>query len=1049
MKIAMSLFLGACMVLGSLMLAVPADSGSVEERVLAQIPGGVLRINSNAGFAGNASSGDGTVGAPWIIENWTINGNGTRACIYIGNTTDYFIVRNCSVFNASLDYDNPPNYSAGILCYNVTNGILFNNTANNSANGIVLYNSSCEIIQNNVSANVDCGIQAVYSANWSAINNTLYDNFVGLNVTDSGFNMNHAIYHNSFIENDCQAIDILGARFWDSGYPGGGNYWSDYTGVDIYNGPDQNSVGPDGIGDTDYPVGAVTNDRYPLMEQYHGQSFTETVLPYALSWHPEGANISISEVIRIQWNESMNWTSVESGFSYTNGTDVWTGLDGSWFHIPGTFNSTFAPAQPFEFGTKYTVTISCNVTDFIGNPLDQNHSGTGGEWPEDVLVWNFTTVAQDLTPPWAANYTPVGTNVPINAVIRINWTETMNWTSVDDSFTYTDGVTNWTTQNGTWAHTAGNISTFTPNLPFAFETKYWVRVNCTATDMVGNALDQNRSGTGGEWPKDVLLWNFTTDDRAPFVISTVPANGQVDVNPNQPLKITFSERMNVSSVETGFSYTNGTDTWGDPDGLSYWNAAMTEFTYAPAEPLPLNQSFTATLKGSMVRDTGGKTLEGDFVWSFRTWLDPPAPHIVDTYPPNGAFNVNVNTYINIAFDSEMDTDSLVGAFSYTDGLRVWTLANGTIDWFSGNTLLSFQPIEKLRFGATYTVRVTSNATSIFGKRLDGNGNGIPDISDDYVFAFRTTAEPPMVLTFYPPANQMNVPVSLAALYINFSKPMDITSVTNAVSIYPVVAFMPAFYSAGMNMTLLLSAQLLEATQYRVTVLGTATDLSGIKLDGNSDGWAGDKFVFSFFTTGIVQPPKPVVVSVFPTDNSTIPIEPFFVSVTFNVEMNRTSVQNAFRFRNATDDNINGTFLWHTSGKIFRFTPSETLAYNTTYTAVLLGTAKDKTGVPIGNATTWQFITEAEVQPASLMDWLIYGAIIFLVLMVVILFMANRSLRRELKRTRVKLKRLKRDMGVKDDEKPDAPSEKVEAAEDEVPVEEMPREPASESENMEN
>jgi nitrous oxidase accessory protein NosD len=41
---------------------------------------------------------------------------------------------------------------------------------------------------------------------------------------------------------------------WDDGYPFGGNYWSNYTGIDEYSGPSQNETSSDGIGDTPYVV---------------------------------------------------------------------------------------------------------------------------------------------------------------------------------------------------------------------------------------------------------------------------------------------------------------------------------------------------------------------------------------------------------------------------------------------------------------------------------------------------------------------------------------------------------------------------------------------------------------------------------------------------------------------------------------------------------------------------------------------------------------------------------------------------------------------------
>jgi hypothetical protein len=75
------------------------------------------------------------------------------------------------------------------------------------------------------------------------------------------------IYHNNFVGNTIQAsVDSASvSNAWDNGYPSGGNYWSDYNGTDLYNGPYQNVTGSDGIGDTTYSIDANNTDHYPLM----------------------------------------------------------------------------------------------------------------------------------------------------------------------------------------------------------------------------------------------------------------------------------------------------------------------------------------------------------------------------------------------------------------------------------------------------------------------------------------------------------------------------------------------------------------------------------------------------------------------------------------------------------------------------------------------------------------------------------------------------------------------------------------------------------------
>jgi len=80
------------------------------------------------------------------------------------------------------------------------------------------------------------------------------------------------VYQNNFDNNYIQAIDTNSTNnSWDNGYPSGGNFWSDFTGVDNCSGPNQDVCpSPDGIGDTPYMF-SYNQDNYPLMNPYSGQ----------------------------------------------------------------------------------------------------------------------------------------------------------------------------------------------------------------------------------------------------------------------------------------------------------------------------------------------------------------------------------------------------------------------------------------------------------------------------------------------------------------------------------------------------------------------------------------------------------------------------------------------------------------------------------------------------------------------------------------------------------------------------------------------------------
>jgi uncharacterized repeat protein (TIGR01451 family) len=73
------------------------------------------------------------------------------------------------------------------------------------------------------------------------------------------------IYHNNIIDNTQQAYDGTSVNLWNATYPTAGNYWSDYTGIDVMSGPLQDQPGSDGIGDTPYVIDVDSQDYYPLM----------------------------------------------------------------------------------------------------------------------------------------------------------------------------------------------------------------------------------------------------------------------------------------------------------------------------------------------------------------------------------------------------------------------------------------------------------------------------------------------------------------------------------------------------------------------------------------------------------------------------------------------------------------------------------------------------------------------------------------------------------------------------------------------------------------
>jgi len=185
-----------------------------------------------------------------------------------GGESDNGGIRIGSDFNTISDNNISSNNMDGII-FDVSNdNTISDNYINlNGDDAIVLYDSNRNIISNNIiSFNDDCGIIIYYPSEDNIISsNTIRSNNEdGLYVNAT----NNYIYHNNFIHNLRNANDE-GGNNWDNGYPSGGNYWSDYIGLDNFHGPNQDKSGSDGIGDTIYEIPCEHGtDNYPFMEQY-------------------------------------------------------------------------------------------------------------------------------------------------------------------------------------------------------------------------------------------------------------------------------------------------------------------------------------------------------------------------------------------------------------------------------------------------------------------------------------------------------------------------------------------------------------------------------------------------------------------------------------------------------------------------------------------------------------------------------------------------------------------------------------------------------------
>ena len=210
---------------------------------------------------------------------------------------------------------------------------------------------------NGVSGCFGSGLRLYYISGLTVVGNKIASCALGIDVTATATNV--SVYHNDFVNNAMQASEsvLSTGNTWDDGYPSGGNYWSDYTGVDEYKGPDQTELGKDGIGDTPYVLASGSQDNYPLMYPYGtNPEITTPLATYSKVTILNGVRINILSIS----NASVPWSDVRvrltDGFNVTEWCPFTEDLDGG-----------VAAVANYSTSMLGTLAVCCLVFDIGGN----------------------------------------------------------------------------------------------------------------------------------------------------------------------------------------------------------------------------------------------------------------------------------------------------------------------------------------------------------------------------------------------------------------------------------------------------------------------------------------------------------------------------------------------------------------------------------------------------------------------------------------------------------------------------------------------------------
>jgi hypothetical protein len=409
----------------------------------------------------------------------------------------------------------------------------------------------------------------------------------------------------------------------------------------------------------------------------------------------------------------------------------------------------FTPKANLAPETLYTATITVGATDLDGNPLAV------------AYVWTFKTGLQpDAVLPSVTSTLPKDddTNVPLGINIVAIFSEAMAPATIV--------AANFTVQQldsivaGAVTY-VGVTGTFNPTAPLAPNTTYSVTVTTAAMDLAGNSLAQN------------FVWNFKTGDAndttRPTVLSTIPADGDIDVALDTDVSATFSESMDSLTL-TGLSFTL-------LDGLVPVLGVVTSIgntvTLNPGADLLPDTEYMATIT-TVAADLSGNTLAADTVWNFTTGaaIDLIAPTVISTNPMDLAFDVPLKATVNATFSKDMDPLTITTATFKVAGPAL-SEVSGQVLYDSLGRIGTFTPDNDLMPATLYTATIAIEA-----KDLTGNA-----LLLDYVWSFSTGEDS---LTGILPVNlgSLTTFVAVAGAGLTNSNSSGITTLNGDVGLSP-------------------------------------------------------------------------------------------------------------------------------------------------------------------------------------------------------------------------------------------------------------------------
>ncbi len=651
----------------------------------------------------------------------------------------------------------------------------------------------------------------------------------------------------------------------------------------------------------------------------------------------------------------------------------------------------FTPAMELEYGARYQMVLTSDITDTPGNRL------------EDEIHWSFTTKEPvDSERPTILSVSPLvgAENVLVTAHVLVRFSEAVNEVSISP-------VTLRILKRGKevpgvlYYNSDSWEALYVPNAPFEYGSVYKVVVEQNIEDLAGNPLALRAA------------WTFSTepppDTIPPSVIKVSPIVGAREVSLETEVVVEFSEPVDVGTI-TAFNFGLRYESRDVSGEIAYDESSRTVH-FKPLKPLMKDTLYEVVVDRG-ITDLAGNLLENRFTWRFKTgrkYQARPAgvlealpdevagyvaksrlqelPRITTTVPIENNVNVPVESTVMLHFNKPMDNETMnessvfildqdgeqvpvvyvyhetamklelrpQPSFSYNTAYSVVAMAHRVKD-FLGNALvedltLSFEtatPEGVPKLSAEEKARVAMQE-----KWKDTMPGGLKSevIADIGTHAAKAVKKDLMVISVSPRNGAVNV-VETPSITATFNHEVDPLTINRyTVSIDDGDRFVEGgvtYNQATRKIMFIPKETLKQGVTYRGTITADVRNLMG-KPMGTSKVW----------TFTILERTGPEIIETVPgIEAEDVPITSN-IKVVFNKQIvGVTLTPFSFKVKNEKGE-IDGDIRYNSMKREAIFVPAETLEFGTVYEVFLLPGIQDLQGNQLSRQYTWAFMTSGD------------------------------------------------------------------------------------------